>query len=238
MNKIERELKLSKEYYLEYYENTDLIKLSTDNVARVEAMIHFNSSYDLEFEKYCKELSDVLLGKTKLNKDDYKELVAKTIITIDDENSTHLNSDGVGREQITERIMGLSKPELVRCLEDPVGTKYKLFKLIAKETVAEGKSSKGNARRSRTNPSFASKFCHYMCFYMFPGRREQDNYSIYDSIVRKAIPRYADYFGLDVKKKDMTDYIYYQGVIDKIIKVSDSKISRNGFDHILWYSYK
>ena len=30
----------------------------------------------------------------------------------------------------------------------------------------------------------------------------------------------------------------FQKVVDEIIKASDSKISRNGFDHLLWYYFK
>ena len=227
LNKIERERKKSEEYYMDFYPDSDLVELSFENVAKVEAMIHFNSSYAGVFRDKCKELSEVLLGCKKINKEEYKELISDTVIAIDNENSTHLNSDKVGRKEMKDRILSLTKHELVRCLEHPEETNYKLFHLLEKDTS-----------KKRKNPSFASKFCHYMCFHMFPGKKEQDNYSIYDSIVRKKIPDYAAYFGIETNKKELTDYLYYQDLIDKIIKKSGSKISRNGFDHIIWYCYK
>ena len=125
---------------------------------------------------------------------------------------------------------------MVRYLKDPVGTDYKLLNLLAEKTIPKGRSKKGNKRVGRYNLSFASKFCHYSCFYLFPGRKEQDNYSIYDSVLRKAIPQYAEYYGLKIR--DLSDYCEYQRTIDEIIKKSNSKISRNGFDHLLWYCYK
>ena len=238
MNKIEKEFKKSQDYYLKCYEDSELIELSTDNVAKVEAMIHFNSSYGMKFAQNCKDLAPVLKGETKLSKEAYRKLLEETIIAIDSENSTHLNSDGAGREEITERLLAVPKNDLIKYLEDPVGTDYKLLKLIAKETTAKGESKNGNARKNRTNLSFASKFCHYLCFYVFEGKKEQDNYSIYDKVIRKTLPLYTEYYGIEVKKKDLKDYEYYQNVIDTVIKKSNSGISRNGFDHLIWYSYK
>lgn len=227
MNRIEREEKDSKEYYLQYYSDNGLVELSRENVAKVEAMIHFNSSYSGEFKKKCEELSDVLWGKKKIKKEEYKELIMSTVIAIDNENSTHLNSDKVGRSEITERLLSLSKSEMIRCLKNPKETNYRLFYMLEKDTS-----------KNRNNPSFASKFCHYMCFYMFRGNKEQDNFSIYDSVVRNALPAYAKYYGIEINKKDLTDYLYYQTKIDAIIKKSGAKISRNGFDHLIWYTCK
>lgn len=44
--------------------------------------------------------------------------------------------------------------------------------------------------------SFASKFCHYTCFCLFEDEEEQDNYSNYDSVVRKMLPEYIKHFKL------------------------------------------
>ena len=64
----------------------------------------------------------------------------------------------------------------------------------------------------------------------------KDNYSIYDSIVSKALPSYMERYGIE--KKRITTYAEYQEAIDEAIKKSKSGISRNGFDHLLWYCYK
>ena len=115
-------------------------------------------------------------------------------------------------------------------MKDPHGTKYKLVEIIAKKTSA--------AIRARENKSFASKFCHYACFYLFEGKREQDNYSIYDSILKSALPLYIDYYGIDVKKQELEDYAIYSETIERIIQKTGNMISKNGFDHLLWYYYK
>ena len=91
----------------------------------------------------------------------------------------------------------------------------------------------------RRNVSFASKFCHFSCFYIFEGEEAQDNFSIYDGVVAKALPKYLAYYKLNdrFKIKDK-DYEGYSKAIDAIIEASGSKISRNGFDHLVWYYFK
>ncbi len=247
MNTISEEKELSKRYYLSRVNKSDdssLIKLSKGNVARVEAMIHFNSSYTKTFDKnavdssahYFMELNDVLINKKKISNDDYRVLIKNVVKALDRENSTHLNSDRTGIDTMTDRICRIKKADLVRYLKNPVETNYKLLHTLAEKTTP-AKKSKNNAKLvGRRNPSFASKFCHYACFFLFDGKKEQDNYSIYDSVIRKALPQYMEYY--KVADRNLNDYIEYQRTIDEIIKKSKSGISRNGFDHLLWYCYK
>lgn len=86
--------------------------------------------------------------------------------------------------------------------------------------------------------AFATKFCHYVCFYVFEGQPEQDNFSIYDNVVAGILPYYAIKYKIDYKKVDFKKYSQYIGLVDEIIRRSGSNISRNGFDHLLWYYYK
>ena len=65
-----------------------------------------------------------------------------------------------------------------------------------------------------------------------------DNYSIYDNVVKKVLPRYADKYKVDYSNKDLNDYREYRKIVDEIISKSNSNISRNGFDHLLWYYHK
>lgn len=245
MLKIAQEYELSKKYYLDWMDaEKRIVELSKENVARVEAMIRFNSSYAHSFSKeevdssphYFVELRKCLIDKKRISDSEYRELIGKIVERLDKENSTRLNSDGRGIQTMTERICKYKKSDLVHYLKDPIGTDYKLLYALAEKTEPSGMSAKGNRRRGRRNPSFASKFCHYACFYLFEGMHEQDNYSIYDSVVKKALPRYMELYQL--KKQSLDDYVDYQGVIDEIIRKSKSGISRNGFDHLLWYCYK
>lgn len=239
MTRINAELKRAKQYMLKTidHKGQDLVEINQDNVARVEAMIQNDAAYLNSGNKdyagstaYCMCQLKNYINKKTSDKTDYKDIIADAVIAVDRDNSTHLNADGVGREEITERICKIPLEKLLHYLQDPHGTKYKLVEIIARKTSA--------AIRPRENKSFASKFCHYACFYLFEGKKEQDNYSIYDSILKNALPLYIDYYGIDVKKQELEDYAVYSETIEKILKKSGNKISKNGFDHLLWYYYK
>ena len=95
-----------------------------------------------------------------------------------------------------------------------------------------------NGESQRHNISFASKFCHYLCFWLFENEPEADNYSIYDSFVRNKLPDYIEHYKIDRKGINLDDYKDYRFIIIQILEKSGNKISRNGFDHLLWYYYK
>lgn len=245
MNNIQKERKASKKFMLHRIRNTDLAKLSKKNVAIVEAMIVNDSDYSRSLNKdaapnkkyhgstayWFNKLRPYLLDNETISDDKYLELIRNTIIAIDSENSTHLNSDGVGREEISERIVLIPKQELIHYLKYPKQTVYSLIKTISEET-----HPKDNKHKSRRNPSFASKFCHYACLHLFEGQPEQDNYSIYDSILKENLPKYLKFY--KVQTPNFNNYDEYQYAIDEVIRKSKSNISRNGFDHIIWYYYK
>lgn len=244
MNKIGNELEIAKKYMLTTIETKGLVEITQDNVVRVEAMIQNDAAYLNSGNKeygpdkngkggstayWMCQLRDYI-KKNMTDRKTYKNIIANAVIAVDRDNSTHLNADGVGRDEITERICKIPLEKLQHYLQDPHGTKYKLVEIIARKTSA--------SIRPRENKSFASKFCHYACFYLFEGKKEQDNYSIYDSILKNALPLYIDYYGIDVKKQELEDYAVYSETIEKIIKKAGNKISKNGFDHLLWYYYK
>ena len=249
--------------------NDKLVELTLDNVARVEAMIYTDSSYsrsgDKEaepkgkdfkgfkgssaywFNKLKRELNDRLNDDNKLyHVDDNEEIIFNLVSAIDSENSTHLNAHkkgycGIeGRKEISQRITEITKGDFINYLSSPTSSNFKLYKIIAAETKAE-----------RKNPSFASKFCHYSCMYLFDENDERrDNYSIYDGILREVIPYYADRYDViltdeynnAINNKDINVYPLYWNIVGNIIenasRETGNKISRNGFDHILWYYHK
>jgi len=165
---------------------------------------------------------------------------------VDKENSTHLNADKAdeyagGRTELSKRIIA-AKEKLLDYLRVPEKSDFELIKIISSPTPSP--------RRPRENVSFASKFCHYACFYLFDGEMEQDNYSIYDGIVVKALPKYLAHYKItdETFAKITTNkfpkgeaykvYNIYRKAVDAVIKASGNNISRNGFDHILWYYFK
>lgn len=259
MNLIQEEFNTSQMYKFEMIENTNLVKLNRKNVALVEAMIRNDSAYLKAGDKtkgveknnkgeityigstaYClNQLKPVLFEDKKVS--NYDELVKNAVIAIDRDNSTHLNSDKVGIQQISQRIAGLTKETLIEYLKTPTEN-YELISLISEKTEPED-LEKYNAR---SNYSFATKFCHYACFYFFDDQNEQyqDNFAIFDDVMENAIMKYVEHYNirtLDNKKITKTGLKTYKTfiyVVDKVIEASKTDISRNGFDHLLWYYYK
>lgn len=160
---------------------------------------------------------------------EYTELIRGAVEAVDIENSTHLNADRCGRQEIEDRLCHFCQEELLHCLKEPEYEDYKLIREIARITSAKVKP--------RKNLSFASKFCHYACFYIFEGTEWQDNYSIWDSILRKVLPDYLSYYDIHTSY-NLNDYNDYRHAIDAIRAQLPVPISRNGFDHLLWYYHK
>ncbi len=250
MNLIQTELNNAKLKMVAIIPGTGLVALSPDNVAIVEAMIQNDSAYLKSSDKsampkgqyggstayWMSQLKPVLLGNLSVTYERYDEILRGAIAAVDRENSTHLNSDGIGREEILRRILAIDKTQLLDYLKKPEETGLWLINYISEATHPTGTSKSGNKYNPRVNVSFASKFCHYACFYIFEGDSEQDNYSIYDNVLRMVLPKYIKHFG--IAKRNLNDYAEYRKTVDDIITVSDAKISRNGFDHLLWYYFK
>lgn len=225
------------------------MKLSVKNVALVEAMIRIDSKYCKVFDKeagpigkyggstayWMTKLKKYYDSGEELNCEVYKNIIEGTVSAVDRENSTHLESDknkGGGRKSVAERLLLLEKEFVLGSLQN---RSFELYGKICERPTCE--------KGTRINPSFASKFCHYACMYLFEGKKEQDNFSIYDGVLCKVVPKYAEYYKIDCDKKkiecaSVNDYINYSKLIDDILEKSGNHISRNGFDHLLWYYYK
>lgn len=220
-----------------------LAKLTEDNVAIVEAMIRNDSAYIKSSDvnasprgKYggstaywMAQLKNYLFTN-KQNEDTYKIIIENAVNAVDRENSTHINADKCGRNEISDRIIKMDKNEFLISLQDPSYKNMLLFNEIARKTSAP--------KNARENVSFASKFCHYACYYLFEGQDYQDNYSIYDYIVRTVLPWYLSYYKIE-RNFNLEKYEEYRIAVDTIRKHSSTNpISRNGFDHLLWYFHK
>ena len=226
------------------------VELTEDNAARVEAMIASNSTYKNSSNSTCGPKGKYK-GSTaywvkafencvKNNSGNYPNIIRNIVEAVDRENSTHLNADKAGYDEITERICGYAVPTLLDLLKNPdpsTGPKYVLIDELSKPVISNGKS--------RANFSFATKFCHYMAFYLFDGKPEQDNFSIYDGIMETAIRKHAKQLGIAIPKNLKSfkgHYVEYMKTIDDVRDACKKKnrqnISRNGLDHLLWYYYK
>jgi len=251
----------SKEYELKTeeieYKNklVSIVKLTSDNVARVEAMIATDSDYKNSWDdeknimykrngkvKYIgsshywlKQLKEIIDTNNLMSKDGfrYEQIINNVIIAIDNENSTHLNSDRIGRNNVKDKILGMERKELKEYLKNS-NNKYELIKII--QTPKNDKE--------KNHLSFASKFCHYACLCLFQDTEYEDNYSIYDNILKNNLPKYIQrYLDVDIKKEqyenNYNQYIkYIDDIRNKAEKLYGKRISRNGFDHLLWYYHK
>lgn len=240
---MQREIESSKEFMLDTitidYKNKKIkiAEISHRNVALVEAFIHNDSDYHVkkdldekDSEFWFAKLKEVLLNKQKVSKETYYDYIFNAVKRVDASNSTHLNADKVGREEISKRIAKIPKRKLIKYLKYPLKTNYKLFGIIKERTSATVKP--------RENPSFASKFCTEACFNFFKGTEYEDNYSKFDNIVRKALPYYAAYYNIDIRDLNLSEYYDYQYLIDTIRSKAEIEISRYAFDHLLWYYFK
>lgn len=236
--KIQKEMELSLQYELSRYTNKpELVELTVENVARVEFMIRNNSRYAGQNNKsttiWLKKFANVLKGEH--TQEDYRKIVFEVVSGIDRTNSTHINADGVGREELTERIVNIDKNLLFEYLKSPEKDNYKLIEILSAKTNPDPANPNMHARR---NYSFATKFCHYAAFYLFEDEVEQDNFSIYDNVVAKKIDKYAECYKIENPNDIGCNYKSFITLVDAIIKKSGNKISRNGFDHLLWYMNK
>lgn len=249
-NTIQDELSLAKTKMIEeiQFQDKTIAKLTRDNVAIVEAMIRNDSAYihstDINAAPIYNRKGEVTYGgssaywmtllKRALSNEQtkpysYEDIIIGAVEAVDRENSTHLNADRCGRQEIADRIIRFDHSEFIQCLKDPDYKGMKLIEEISARTKAE--------KRARCNLSFASKFCHYACFYIFEGTEYQDNYSIYDRILKAVLPLYLSYYRIE-KHFNLDDYREYRKAVDAIRKASGIEISRNGFDHLLWYYHK
>ncbi len=255
---IKKELDLSKKYLISKTytsEGLEIVDLTLDNVARIEAMIQNDSDYkktanpESKPEKYPRkktdeykyggstaywitQLKDILIYDKPVSRDvfSFEVIIENAVKTIDRENSTHLNADNNGRNEISLRIIN-NKENLFDWICYPSKNDYAIIKEISKKTKGE---------KGRVNLSFASKFAHYTSFYLFEGTEFQDNFSIYDGVLTRALPRYLDAY--EIIGYNLNDYVSYQKAIDLLRKKAAERygeiISRNGLDHLLWYYHK
>lgn len=239
MSLIQKELERSRAYSLEVIQGSErhvgrqLVKLSLDNVAHVEKMIEYNSTYmreNGELEE-LEKLGKALRNEIRFSGGEYRDIIYSTVCRVNRKYSTRMSEEE--RDELTDRLYEMDSEWLYGCLMNPQKDNYGLITKLSAVTRSTGS---GNSRR---NKSFASKFCHHVCYSLFEGKQEQDNYSPYDSVVKKALPLYVEYYGLNRRTQHaLGDYAAYQQCIDDVISAAGGEISRNGLDHLLWYYFK
>lgn len=243
---IENELMAGKKYQFDM--DRGLVALTIKNVGLVEGMLKLNSSYkkagDINAKPGHGYKGSTAYWVNELRKEFSEKNVEGVVNAVDRENSTHLNADKKGRDDTRNRILKYDNfDSFESALLDT--DNYPLITQIAEITTAE--------TRARVNFSYATKFCHFMCFYLYKDEEKKDLYSIYDNVLARVIPDYAREYGVDKNSSILIDgkleeykkaddkaayYSAYQKLIEDIIRKGKEPISRNGFDHLLWYTNK
>lgn len=217
-----------------------LVQLDEDNIAIAGAMIRDNPSYRKSFNSniegttaYCihRLIDDIRSSGSMLT----ESIVYNAVVAVDKDNSTHLNADGCGRAQLTNRIVSYGKEQLIIDITNPKGTDYKLIKHLSTDTEPTGHASSGKQYKPRSNRSFASKFCHFLCYYYFDDERK-DNFPIYDNIMLNALPLYLDKYSINYGNKErLKTYKNYVEAIEALTKKMQFDVSKNALERLIWY---
>lgn len=123
--------------------------MTHENVAKVEAMIRNDSSYIKSFDKNACPIINkdktVYAGSTaywmtqlvnNLNKQEcditysFNEIIQNVVRSIDREDSTRINSDGCGRNELSKRIIEFGEDKLIDSLKN---RDLELFRNIEKK---------------------------------------------------------------------------------------------------------
>ena len=186
------------------------------------------------------------------NGGDFETCLAGAIVAIDRVNSTHLEASVEGRTIIRKQILKICSKysDIVAELEKNLVDQNHIIAEIAAPIGAK----RGNTS-NRYNVSFASKFCAYAAKYL----ETQQQYVIYDQVIASHLRLYVEaYLSRKSGKKNFDFYSYrekcikmgqsvdmlgfyrkYSDAIETIIDIVKSQgISKEEFDHIVWYCFK
>ena len=155
--------------------------LTENNVKRINFLIKNDSNYTLLDDRYEDSISKTINSHRFATQ--YDEIF-DIVKVIDQQNSTHLSVTGIkGKEGKGRDLMSL-------CICDLI-TKSGFYDSLRASNPEIVNYIAKNAIETRNTFSFASKFCTYMARALFKGEKEEDNYSIFDSVMCDALPYYA-----------------------------------------------
>lgn len=190
------------------------LPLTVENVERVHRLAMESSQYGVSFAM----IHDVLC---RFPENTDRELVAMKISMIDVINSTNLGKylNRITLGELTDLILSIRDFDARVAQGDP-------------DLVGQLARSNGKINLF----SFASKYCTYHNVDIY----ERDDYSIFDGVVKKALPHYVP--GLSETKvekwRTTFDYTAFEECIGELLDRSEIMIPfrRRKFDHFLWYA--
>ena len=188
------------------------VELSFNNVQRAETIMEIYNK---------KSIENIRSALIQLRNNYTYENLKNACTIINRENNTHLrNTD---KEAICRRIIR-DYPSYTMYENALTSDDHPLIGLIRYRNDIQFETI-------RDNYSFATKFCHFSCYFLLETDNDRDRYPIYDSVMKKYI-KDVHY----VRDDQMESYNNYISTIDNII--NNRNISRNGFDHLIWIYYR
>ena len=217
------------------YLDTDkkFIDFTKNNIDLINFCISVDSSYRNAFnEDYEGSSAELIKKHWKFN----ETSITKICQQIDKENSTHLAVSGHKKNPIKFDDKNNENNQGVKIIVDKI-IKINNFENELKKSNPKLVDIIADAVDGISKFSFASKFCHFMCYNYFDDCRA-DNYCIYDKIIRRNLPVYVKrYLGKDVTTRQYEeDYNVYADDIRTLSK--EVCLSKHGIDQLIWYFHK
>lgn len=246
-------------YVLDKTKYMNEVALTRKNADFIEAVVELDSNYRNDRDTNNETSAAYCFKQMLIEPNRYEAYLKNSIDVIDRTNSTHLESTIDGRKKMASIIKkycptpnDLKKAVIV----NPTKEKHDNLFYELCVTMVNHKGDKAN------NLSFASKFISYARQFL---NDNDTSFSKYDSVVSRKLSLYENiYVDRDVKivnskyqnkpshRRELNDldkqiytyekYLEYMAAIDSILdclkKDNGIIISKEEFDHIIWYSSK
>lgn len=192
----------------------DYLPLTKENIENVHQQVLATRDYGSNFR-----LIHDVLNRFPQNID--RELVAMKVALIDLTNSTHISTHikKISLSEIVELILNIRDFDVRVSQGDPL--------LVSQLAISNGRINLF---------SFASKYCTYHNVEIY----QRDNYSIFDSVVKDALPYYIPKLTKSTIREWQTtcNYVAFNNCIEDLLNQKNIHIPfrRRKFDHFLWYS--
>ncbi len=190
-----------------------MIALTPDNAAKALECIKGNKRYEKSsYEVYYNKLGKSLRDYSKEELKNILWCVARSNSTRSSNENISVIADWVFKN-LTQFLKRLEKGDTT------------LIEELA--TIKE---------LSRKEKSLSSKICTYLCELEF----KQSKFAVNDTVVRRILPYYLNYYGISTENKALENYSYSEiiALIDKIAVNLPPKMNYTEIDQIIWYCYR